>query len=238
MKSFDIVTITVNPALDKSAHFSGLVPEQKIRCQAPLYDAGGGGINVSKAISRLEGTSLAVFASGGPSGEMIKEILNKELISFQAIETKNWTRESFVAVDDNTNSQYRFNFPGTSITDAERNEIIKTVESQDSKFIVVSGSLREGLPVDFYQEIAEISKKSNSKLIVDTSGEALKKALEIGVYLIKPNVGELAKLIGVEKLEMEEVNAAAKKNHCKGWSRNCGCFSGASRCCISYQRFL
>tara|TARA_R110002111_G_scaffold140530_3_gene206510 strand:+ start:329 stop:1261 length:933 start_codon:yes stop_codon:yes gene_type:complete len=216
MKSFDIVTITVNPALDKSAHFSGLVPEQKIRCQAPLYDAGGGGINVSKAISRLEGTSLAVFASGGPSGEMIKEILNKELISFQAIETKNWTRESFVAVDDNTNSQYRFNFPGTSITDAERNEIIKTVESQDSKFIVVSGSLREGLPVDFYQEIAEISKKSNSKLIVDTSGEALKKALEIGVYLIKPNVGELAKLIGVEKLEMEEVNAAAKKIIAKG----------------------
>jgi 6-phosphofructokinase 2 len=216
MKSFDIVTITVNPALDKSAHFSGLVPEQKIRCQAPLYDAGGGGINVSKAISRLEGTSLAVFASGGPSGEMIKEILNKELISFQAIETKNWTRESFVAVDDNTNSQYRFNFPGTSITDAEKKEIIKTVESQDSKFIVVSGSLREGLPVDFYQEIAEIAKKSNSKLIVDTSGEALKKALEIGVYLIKPNVGELAKLIGVEKLEMEEVNAAAKKIIAKG----------------------
>jgi len=216
MKAFDIVTITVNPALDKSAHFSGLVPEQKIRCQAPLYDAGGGGINVSKAISRLEGTSLAVFASGGPSGEMIKEILNKELISFQAIETKNWTRESFVAVDDNTNSQYRFNFPGTSITDAEKNEIIKTVESFDSKFIVVSGSLREGLPVDFYQEIAEIAKKSNSKLIVDTSGEALKKALEIGVYLIKPNVGELAKLIGVEKLEMEEVNAAAKKIIAKG----------------------
>jgi 6-phosphofructokinase 2 len=62
MKSFDIVTITVNPALDKSAHFSGLVPEQKIRCQAPPYD---GRRNVSKAISRLEGTSLAVFASGG-----------------------------------------------------------------------------------------------------------------------------------------------------------------------------
>jgi 6-phosphofructokinase 2 len=49
MKSFDIVTLTVSPALDKSAHFSGLVPEQKIRCQTPLFDAGGGGINVSKA---------------------------------------------------------------------------------------------------------------------------------------------------------------------------------------------
>ncbi|MEZ7498222.1 1-phosphofructokinase family hexose kinase [Flavobacterium sp. Arc3] len=219
MKKHEIITLTVNPALDKSAHFSGLVPEQKIRCEAPLYDAGGGGINVSKAISRLEGTSLAVMASGGPSGEMIKEILNKESISFQSIETKNWTRESFVAVDDNTNSQYRFNFPGTSVTDAEKNEIIKTVESIDSKFIVVSGSLREGLPVHFYQEIAEIAKKSNSKVIVDTSGEPLKKVLETGVYLIKPNVGELAKLIGVERLEMEEVNAAAKQIIAKGGAK-------------------
>jgi 6-phosphofructokinase 2 len=63
MKSFDIVTITVNPALDKSAHFSGLVPEQKIRCQAPPYDAGGGELTSLKQY-RLEGTSLAVFASG------------------------------------------------------------------------------------------------------------------------------------------------------------------------------
>jgi 6-phosphofructokinase 2 len=211
MKKYKIVTLTVNPALDKSAHFSGLVPEQKIRCEAPLYDAGGGGINVSKAVSRLEGTSLAVMASGGPSGEMIKEILNKESILFQSIETKNWTRESFVAVDDNTNSQYRFNFPGTAVTDAERDNIIQAIEGIESEFIVLSGSLREGLPVNFYQEIAKIAKKSNSKLIVDTSGEGLKKVLETGVYLIKPNVGELAKLIGVERLEMEEVNDAAKQ---------------------------
>ena len=164
MKSFDIITLTVNPALDKSAHFSGLVPEQKIRCEAPLYDAGGGGINVSKAIARLEGTSLAILASGGPSGEVLKEILIKESIAFQVIETKNWTRESFVAVDDNTNSQYRFNFPGTAVSEAEKNEIIKVVEGLESKFLVLSGSLREGLPVDFYQKMAEMAKRSNSKL--------------------------------------------------------------------------
>jgi 6-phosphofructokinase 2 len=216
MNKYKILTLTVNPALDKSAHFSGLVPEQKIRCEAPLYDAGGGGINVSKAISRLEGTSLAVMASGGPSGEIIKEILNKESIPFHSIETKNWTRESFVAVDDNTNSQYRFNFPGTAVTNAEKDNIIHAFEGLVSEFIVVSGSLREGLPVDFYQEIAKLAKKSNSKLIVDTSGEALQKVLETGAYLIKPNVGELAKLIGVERLEMEEVNVAAKQIIAKG----------------------
>ncbi|MFT7164052.1 MAG: 6-phosphofructokinase 2, partial [Flavobacterium sp.] len=120
------------------------------------------------------------------------------------------------AVDDNTNSQYRFNFPGTSVTEAEKDKIIKAIERLDSEFVVISGSLREGLPLDFYQEIAKIAKESNSKLIVDTSGEGLKKVLETGVFLIKPNVGELAKLIGVERLEMEEVNDAAKQIIAKG----------------------
>ena len=65
---------------------------------------------------------------------------------------------------------------------------------------MLSGSLNEGLPTDYYQNIAKLAKESGSKVIVDTSGEALQKVLETGVYLIKPNVGELAKLIGVDTL--------------------------------------
>ncbi|MFV8374849.1 1-phosphofructokinase family hexose kinase [Flavobacterium sp. LB1P62] len=216
MKAFDIVTLTVNPALDKSTHFKGLVPEQKIRCDEPRYDAGGGGVNVSKAISRLGGTSLAVFTSGGPMGKMLEELVSKEAVEFKAIEVQTWTRESFVAVDDNTNSQYRFGFTGGQITTEESNRILETIASFKPKFLVASGSLNEGLSIDFYQKIAEIAKKTNAKLIVDTSGESLKKALEIGVYMIKPNVGELAKLIGVERLELEEVNEAAKQIIAKG----------------------
>ena len=216
MKSIDIITLTVNPALDKSTHFRGLIPEQKIRCDEPRFDAGGGGINVSKAISRLGGTSLAVFTSGGPTGKILEELLNKESIAYKAIEVQTWTRESFVAVDDNTNSQYRFGFTGGEITEKEEQAILNAVANLKPKFMVASGSLNEGLSVDFYQKIAEIAKKSNSKLIVDTSGDALKKVLETGVYLIKPNVGELAKLIGVERLEMEEVNEAAKQIIVKG----------------------
>ena len=216
MKQFDIVTLTVNPALDKSTHFKGLVPEQKIRCEEPRFDAGGGGINVSKAISRLGGISHAVFTSGGPIGEMLERLVKKETIEFTAIKVQTWTRESFVAMDDNTNSQYRFGFTGGEITPEEEQDFLNTVAMLKPKFMVASGSLNEGLSTDFYQKIAEIAKKSNSKLIVDTSGEALKKVLEVGVYLIKPNVGELAKLIGVERLEIEEVNEAAKQIIAKG----------------------
>jgi 6-phosphofructokinase 2 len=211
MKTYDIVTLTVNPALDKSARFSGLIPEQKIRCESPRYDAGGGGINVSKAIARLGGNSLSVFTSGGSPGEKLEELIRQEGIESIAIATKNWTRENLIAFDTVTKAQYRFGFPGTALSETEITTITQTIKELKTKYLVLSGSLNQGLPIDFYQKIAEIAKVSGAKVIVDTSGEALKKVLETGVYLIKPNIGELAKLIGVERLERNEVELAAKK---------------------------
>ena len=211
MKTFDIITLTVNPALDKSARFSGLVPEQKIRCELPRYDAGGGGINVSKAIARLGGNSLSIFTSGGSPGEKLEELIRQEGIESIAIATQNWTRENFIAFETITRAQYRFGFPGTALSETEIATIAQTIKELKTKYLVLSGSLNQGLPTDFYQQIAEIAKVSGAKVIVDTSGEALKKVLETGVYLIKPNIGELAKLIGVERLELNEVELAAKK---------------------------
>lgn len=211
MKNFDIVTLTINPALDKSVNFSGLIPEQKIRCETPRYDAGGGGINVSKAIHRLNGESLCVFTSGGPIGIMLQECLEKEKIKSNVIPIKNWTRENFVAYDVATKSQYRFGFPGDSLSTEELEKIKATIINLKPKFLVISGSLNEGVPSDFYQSICKVLKKSETKIIIDTSGEALKKVLETGVYLIKPNIGELAKLMNVERLEENEVETAAKK---------------------------
>jgi 6-phosphofructokinase 2 len=210
MKTYDIITLTVNPALDKSTKFKGLVPEQKIHCQTPHYDAGGGGINVSKAISRLGGESLCIFTSGGSSGSLIERLLQQEKIDINAIPVQNWTRENLIALDRNTNSQYRFGFPGCALTAVERDTIFGAVKKFMPKYLVASGSLNEGLSSDFYQQIAIQAKTSGSKFIVDTSGEALKKALETGVYLVKPNVGELAKLVGVEKLETGQAGDAAR----------------------------
>jgi 6-phosphofructokinase 2 len=211
MKNFDIVTLTINPALDKSANFSGLIPEQKIRCETPRYDAGGGGINVSKAIHKLNGESLCIYTSGGPIGVMLQECVEKEMIASHVILTKNWTRENFVAYDISTQSQYRFGFPGAFISDIEQQQIMATITNLKPNYLVISGSLNEGLSSNFYQAICALMKNSNTKIIVDTAGKALEKVLETGVYLIKPNIGELAKLMNVERLEHNEVEAAAKK---------------------------
>ncbi|AWA29093.1 phosphofructokinase [Flavobacterium magnum] len=219
MKNPDIVTLTVNPSLDKSTSFKGLVPEQKIRCENPEYDAGGGGINVSKAIARLGGESLCIFTSGGDAGRQLQSLLEKEKIMTQAIAVKNATRENLMALDLNTNAQYRFGFPGASLSAAEQDTILDTVNTLKPKFLVASGSLNEDVGSDFYQKMAVEAKKSGVKFIVDTSGEALQKALEAGVYLAKPNIGELAKLVGIEKLHADEADDAARTLIGKGFAQ-------------------
>ena len=210
MESHQIITLTLNPSLDKSTHFTGLVAEQKIRCEKPRYDAGGGGINVSKAIAKLGGNSLCIHTSGGSAGKMLEELIQKEGIENKVIPTQNWTRENFIAFENTTKAQYRFGFPGNELLEIEKGTVIKTIKEIKANYLVLSGSLNEGLPTDFYQKIAETAKALGIKVIVDTSGEPLRKVLEKGVYLIKPNIGELAKLIGVERLELPEVEKAAK----------------------------
>lgn len=67
-----IITLTFNPAIDKSASVPLLVPEKKLNCSTPTYEPGGGGINVSRAIKRLEGSSTAIYLAGGYTGRMAK----------------------------------------------------------------------------------------------------------------------------------------------------------------------
>ncbi len=206
-----IVTLTVNPSIDKSTSFSGLAPEIKIRCKKATYDSGGGGINVSKAIHKLSGESLCVFTSGGIRGTFLKSLVEKEGLQVKTIDVSGWTRESFVAVDELTNDQYRFGFPGNEVSEEEAQLIRNVVKDLKPEYLVISGSLSLGLKDDYYRLLAETAKQDGVKVIADTSGEPLKHILKAGVFLIKPNIGELADLVNKDNLTYEEVNDAAKQ---------------------------
>jgi 6-phosphofructokinase 2 len=208
-----ILTITMNPAVDKSTSFDKLVPEKKLRCSELVTEAGGGGINVSKAIKKLGGDTLAIFPSGGHNGKIIESHLEKQGIAYQAIPISEETRENFVAVEKSTNAQYRFVMPGPRLSGEELNACFEILDKMKEKprLIVASGSLPPGADKDFYARLAEKSRQLGIKYIVDTSGEPLKLAAEAGVYLLKPNLTELCSLVGKEHLEMEEVDDAALK---------------------------
>lgn len=208
-----IATLTLNPALDKSTELDRLIPEKKLRCADLKVEAGGGGINISKAVKILGGETLAIFPSGGINGKQICGILETSGIPFSTIDIKADTRENFVARELSTNKQYRFVMPGPPLEKKDLDQCISIIEGLPAatSFLVLSGSLPPGVPEDFPAEIAVIAKKKNIRLIVDTSGEPLKKALQKGVYLIKPNLTELGSLVGKNWLEIPEIEAAAKQ---------------------------
>lgn len=206
-----IVTLTLNPALDKSTSTEHLVPEQKLRCAPMQIDAGGGGINVSKAIHKLGGDSLAVFPAGGNNGRLLCEVLAKDGIHTLPMTVAGETRENFSVTEAASNIQYRFTLPGMALTEAEADACLQLIVAQKPAYIVASGSLPPGLPENYYERVAVFSKKIGARLILDTSGPALQAAADEGVYLLKPNLGELSALAGVEKLEMHQVDDAALK---------------------------
>jgi 6-phosphofructokinase 2 len=208
-----IVTITMNPAVDKSTSINKLVAEKKMRCSEMLTEAGGGGINVSKALKELGGESLAVFPSGGLNGKLIENYLKDYNIGFKTIPVEQETRENFVVRETDTNSQYRFVMPGASLTEQEAQscfQILKQLKPTPS-YIITSGSLPPGLPESFFAQLAKVAKELNARFIIDTSGKPLQLAAKEGVYLLKPNLSELCALAGTDYLELNEVDDAAMK---------------------------
>lgn len=205
-----IVTLTVNPAVDKSTHIDRLIPEQKLRCDAPRFDAGGGGINVSKAIKRLGGKSTAIFTTGGPSGQVLRDLVSQEGIDCEVIQTEQWTRENFIVAETSTNAQYRFGMPGTALSEAETEAILETLRQSKADYVVASGSLPPQMDVNFYEKVAAISKEIGARLVLDTSGEPLRAACDEGVFLLKPNIGELEALVGAKDLQIDDVDDAAR----------------------------
>lgn len=207
-----VITITFSPCIDKSTTVPILIPEKKLKCSSPKLEPGGGGINVARAMKKLGGDVMAVFPSGGYTGKFFNHLLEKENVPSVHIETAVETRENIIVLEETTNNQYRFGMPAGALLANEWKDCLDAVEKADRPdFIVVSGSMPPGVPLAVYDQLAAISKRKKAKLVVDTSGEALKHAMAAGVYLIKPNLGELASLAGIENIEMDKVEEISKK---------------------------
>jgi 6-phosphofructokinase 2 len=212
-----IITITFNPAIDKSTSVPALIPEKKLKCSEPVYEPGGGGINVARAIKKLGGTATAIYMAGGYTGKSFTQLLNSEGIDSIVTEIKGNTRENLIVLESSTNQQYRFGMPGPSILEHEWQQCLAHIENiKEAGFIIVSGALPPGIPTAVYANIASIARSKKAKLIVDTSGDSLKEAVQAGLYLIKPNLGELSSLVGKEELNIERVDDAAKEVINKG----------------------
>jgi 6-phosphofructokinase 2 len=174
-----IVTVTLNPAVDVSTAVEQVLDTRKLRCDAALKHPGGGGINVARVVARLGGDCTAVYLAGGPLGQELRRLVEAEAVHGVCVEIGDETRESFSVYEKSTGRQYRFVLPGPTIAEAEWQGCVARLAAFDPPpgYLVLSGSLPPGVPEDIYARLA-------------------RSALDAGVFLVKPSLGELRELAG------------------------------------------
>ena len=200
-----ISTVTVNPAIDYNLKTDKLALDEVNRVELISKTAAGKGINVAKAIKNLGLETEALGCVGGATGEYIVKELAADNIAADFNQVAKETRINF-KITDNLNQETKVNQEGLPLNKDEIKAVSDKVvkKAQQSKMIVLGGSLPQNLPDDFYQDLIGRLKECEVKIFLDTSGPPLKLALEAKPTLIKPNLRELEELMG-QDLSFQEV---------------------------------
>lgn len=171
----DILTVTLNPAVDLSTTAPDIIAGHKLRCAAPAFSAGGGGINVSRAIRILGGHSRAFVATGGNAGQRLHDLLAEEGIAEIAFPAPGETRTNVAAISDETGEQFRFVMPGPTWSEADCARLLTrlSVMTSRSGLVVLSGSLAPGMPTNFARQIIAALRDTGPTIFCDISGAPL-----------------------------------------------------------------
>jgi len=191
-----LAILSLNPAIDEAAEAEIVRPIRKIRTWAERYDPGGGGINLARVIRELGGSAFVIYLSGGTSGLMLDGLVRDSGIESRRIPIVGDTRVSYTVYERSSGLEYRFVAQGPVLEQSEWQASLAALEEIECEYLIASGSLPRGVPDDYYVQVAAIAGRKEMKLVLDTSGDALRKATERGVHLIKPSLGELEDLIG------------------------------------------
>ena len=172
-----IVTVTLNPALDISVETEAVTPGPKLRCVAPRFDPGGGGVNISRAVALLGGRSLAAVAASGPNGEQVLSLLAEDGVTATPLPAPGPSRMS-LAVTQADGAQFRFVLPGPEWTPAAcaALEVRMADLVSPGDLLCLSGSGAAGAPADFYLRLARQAKAEGARVLLDTSGAPLAAA--------------------------------------------------------------
>ncbi|MBF9411501.1 6-phosphofructokinase II [Escherichia coli] len=128
-----IYTLTLAPSLDSATITPQIYPEGKLRCTAPVFEPGGGGINVARAIAHLGGSATAIFPEGGATGEHLVSLLADENVPVATVEAKDWTRQNLHVHVEASGEQYRFVMPGAALNEDEFRQLEEQVLEIESE---------------------------------------------------------------------------------------------------------
>lgn len=207
-----IHTVTLNPALDKTARIPGFSPGTVNRVTAMRTDPGGKGLNVSKVVAALGGTSTAIGLLGGATGRCIADAMHIPgvLCRFTFIEGE--TRTNLKVVDPVKHTNTELNEPGLTVRPAVLDDMLASLAEslRPGDIIVLSGSLPPGAPPDTYSRWGTVCRARGAHVFLDADGAPLAHGLQAVPYLVKPNEHELSRLTGRALTTADDLLTAAR----------------------------
>lgn len=191
-----ILTLTINPAIDRTVSVDRLVFEDRAYIQSRSDSAGGRGINASSVLHAFGAKTLAIATSGGAIGEKFEKLLAKAAFQVKLVRIASDIRINFT-ITDRQGLTVKLNEQGPSMTGDELARIEKTVEQrlESATWLMLCGSIPPGVPSDFYTKLIRSAREHKVKTLLDTDGDALLHGVETGPTVVTPNQQEAERLL-------------------------------------------
>ena len=218
-----IITITLNAALDRTQRIEHPLQVGKLnRAVSSHLEPGGKGINVSRAIKALGGSSIALGFSAGTNGRIMKDMLTAADIHHDFVDIAGQLRVNTQIIDAQ-GGHTEVNEPGNKLDDSDFLRLLDRMENylDEGNIFVLSGSTPPEFPLKNYRKLCKTIKKHGCKLIIDAQGELLQEALECEPDFVKPNIFELAEAVG-DKPSADPGGRCAFRTQDAGYGRK-GC---------------
>ena len=212
-----IATVTLNPAVDKTYTAARMIPGQVNRIDSIKNIAGGKGINVTKVLRQYNYSVRAFGFLGGYTGKFIADYV-KEIgaeCCFTSVEGETRINTNILSQDGYVTELLE---PGPDITQEEMGRFFADFEGNigDCELVVFSGSAPEHIPATIYHDMIMRAKVMGKKVILDSSGEYLKRSVNACPFMVKPNLKELEVLSGRKTRNLEDIIGAALQLGGKG----------------------
>lgn len=208
-----IITITLNPSIDKTITIEKLMPNGLNRVKSSRLDPGGKGINVARVLSNFGADVEVSGLIAGNQGILLKDYLKKAGIQFDFLDIKGETRTNLKIFDESVNKTTEINETGFFVDDETlsnfKNKFTEIIK--EASVVVICGSIPPGVPSDFYAECIKIAKAEGVKTILDADGNALFEGLKAIPYAVKPNIHELEAFLGRRLSGTKDVADAARE---------------------------
>ena len=212
-----ILTLTINPAIDRTFTADRLVFEDRGYILGRLEAPGGRGINSSQVIHSFGGKTAAILTAGGQAGMRLEVLLSSLGFPFETVRVGSESRTN-LTISDKQGLTIKLNEHGEPLTTAELEEIRKRVDAKLAKaqWLMICGSIQPGVPTDFYSRIIEMAKNRGVKTVLDTDGEALQQSLEAKPTVIMPNQHEAERLLSRALITRTQFLQAVSEMHALG----------------------